>query len=167
MNVKFSRRIKAWYIDWAFFIPFSILELLIAYLVVYVFNNDGVLFWIDEHFDAFFIFDVFLYFFVCDLFTKNGSIGKKIMKIKIVNEHDGKRPPKWKLFIRGIVDFFDGIDILFCAKRIDRRSFGDLVCKTRVVYATIEEQIKHEDINVDEWQWSSEENKWDDSEFNK
>lgn len=158
MNVKESIRIKAWYIDMVFLIPFMFLEIIILLALF----GEKLYVILDNNYLIQLVFIV-PYLLINEFFTKNGSIGKKIMKIKIINKENENRPNKFRLLLRGVGNAFLVIDALFCYKRADRRSLGDIISKTRVIYATVEQQVKHENINLDEWKWNAEAVTWDDS----
>ena len=161
INAKSSIRAKAWYIDMAFFIPFCFIELIVCFVVL----SES---FVDYLFESNLIFLILIipYIFINEFFTKNGSLGKKIMKIKIINEENYKRPNKLRLLLRGIGNLLTALDILFCYRRIDRRSLGDVISKTRVIYATADVLVKCENINLEEQKWGTERVAWDDSNTN-
>lgn len=87
---EFHRRLGAWFID---------LFIQVFYLVIaskifsFLHNGKGVS--IDDAYDSWaigllFILPFFLYHVVCEITMNGQSIGKKLMKIRVVNENGGK-----------------------------------------------------------------------------
>ena len=148
INVKPSLRVKAFFWDMVMSIPFFVLGLIIFFISSNFFFKEtankivesGIL---ERLF-------VYTYFLISELFTKNGSVGKKIMKVKVVNLENDSRPSFGRMLLRGVGNLLSFVDLHFCYTRLDRRSLGDLISKTRVVYATGEQQIKYEGKREDD-----------------
>ena len=147
-NVKPSLRVKAFFWDAVMSIPFFVLGLIIFFISSNFFSRETANKIVESGFlERLF---VYTYFLISELFTKNGSVGKKIMKVKVVNLENDSRPSFGRMLLRGVGNLLSFVDLLFCYKRLDRRSLGDLISKTRVVYATDEQQIKYEGKREDD-----------------
>ena len=69
-----------------------------------------------------------------DFVFKNGSIGNKIMKIKIIDDVTKENPKKRQLFVRSVFFILEQLLLWrFFYETFDMRSIGDIVAKTRVV----------------------------------
>lgn len=105
-----------------------------------------------EEFPAMLVFEILFVVshFFKDVIFKRQSIAEKTMKVRIIDEKTNQRPSAKKLIFRNI--FFItyitlGIDLIFCFKRFDNRTLGDIVSKTRVVYC--EEHPKSKEFNCE------------------
>lgn len=76
----------------------------------------------------------FLLMLFKDVFFKEKGFSERIMKIKIINISNENRPSKKQLLIRNIFYPIAVIDFIVCHRRLDHRTLGDIVSKTRVVY---------------------------------
>lgn len=149
INAKASIRFKAFLWDLLFCAIYMILAIILSAII------SEITFWLFDFYlvDLRYFMDVlylssYVYFFFSDFFTKSGSIGKKIMKLKIVSEH-GLKAKKRNILLRGFGNIFMIVDVLFCRINIDRHSISDSVSNTRVVYATEEVLLKHENVDID------------------
>lgn len=138
-NTSFQIRLKAFLLDGLFSIVFCIFNIFIVVIILGTLSN---LFKLDyEIYDRIPFLERIIcyltlgaYFIFKDLFTKNGSFGNKIMKIKVVNSQSLERPNNKKLVLKGMISFFTSfVDIAFCKYRLDNRSLSDVVSKTRVI----------------------------------
>ena len=146
-NCKANVRIKSYAIDLAIFVV-SVAVLAPAFLAIayFVFEAfDAVSKFEELHIDNLLAF-IFLYLMLLtkDFVTENGSIGNKIIKIKIVAADGTSKPSKKQLFIRGVIACLLPIEIMLCFFNIDRLSLSDIVSKTKVVYESQESQNKFE-----------------------
>ncbi len=141
-NTTFLIRLKAFLLDLLFSIAFCIFHIFIAVIILGVLSD---LFKLDyKIYDRIPFLDRIIcyltfgaYFVFKDLFTKNGSFGNKIMKIKVVNCQSLERPNNKKLVLRGLISFYTSfVDIVFCKYRLDNRSLSDVVSKTQVIEDT-------------------------------
>ena len=144
INAKISVRIKAFLWDILFCSIYMILAIFLSAIIseitleLFDFSLLDLPFFIEIIY-----YSMHVYFFFSDFLTRKGSIGKKIMKLKIVNE-DGSKPRKRSFLLRGIGNMLMIIDLIPCGNNIERRSISDRVSKTRVVYENDEIQLKHE-----------------------
>lgn len=147
-NVKYNLRTRAFLWDLFFFIIFGILETMLLALIsslTFCLFGFHILSYDNAYFFAKLVyFSMYPYFFASDLLTKNGSIGKKIVKIKIISQDEKFPLTKRRLLIRGLGNLLFPYDLIPCVRRIDRRSISDIISKTRVVYENDEIQLKHE-----------------------
>ena len=148
INVKPSLRVKAFFWDMVMSIPFFALGLIVFFICSHLFSRETA----DKIVESGILerLFIFTYLLIFELFTKNGSVGKKIMKVKVVNLENDSRPSFGRMLLRGVGNLLSFVDLLFCYKRLDRRSLGDLISKTRVVYATGEQKIKYEGKREDD-----------------
>lgn len=125
------RRLFAWIID--FWIIMSV-DLLLAFSSVGFNASPTVKGIIVPLFSYALIWPLFS-ITVKNLVFKNASIGKKLMKIEIVQKEDGRIPTKSKLIGRALFSVFlyyaDGI----CMLVTGGTSLGDIITKTKVVYS--------------------------------
>ena len=64
-----------------------------------------------------------------EMFFVNGSAGSKILKYKVINLNDEKRPSNAKMFIRGLITAIFPAHALFARLRLDYRTLPDLIQK--------------------------------------
>lgn len=77
------------------------------------------------------------YALIKDFLFKNGSLGKKKMKCKVIDSKTGEKPKAIKLVLRNLLQIdtlFIIIGIIMSYKRLDSRTLADIVTKTDVVY---------------------------------
>ena len=82
-----------------------------------------------------------------DLVFENGSLAKKIKKVKIIDEKTLEKPSVKKLILRNILYPLYPINLIFCKKRMDNRTLADIIFKTRVIY--LEENKKAKEFNCE------------------
>lgn len=144
-NITFSKRIKAYIIDWVFIIILmSGLLCLIGTILVIIgelLNNNLLNF--DILYFVILVGSVYIYPIFKDLTFSCGSIGCKIMKIKIVDQESGLRPTKKQLILRGFFFMVYPIDLIFVYKRLDNLSLSDIVTNTRVIY-----QFENDNVDI-------------------
>lgn len=94
---------------------------------------------------------MFLYDFICEVFLNGQSLGKKIMKIKVV-KIDGSQPSIGSYFLRWIIK---PIDVFFSQGAVaiitilingKGQRLGDLAANTTVI--KLKQQVKLEDILI-------------------
>ncbi len=61
------------------------------------------------------------------------SIGKKLLKLKIVNHKDGSKAKFYQRLLRNITSFIMVVEVVFVLIRSDRRRLGDLIAGTDVI----------------------------------
>lgn len=77
------------------------------------------------------------YALIKDFLFKNGSLGKKMMKCKVIDSKTGEKPKPIKLLLRNLLQIDTSliiIGIIFSAKRLDSRTLADIITKTDVIY---------------------------------
>ncbi len=97
-------------------------------LVYFVFNPTEKFMNIEP---LFFVFDIFLSIIILGFIFKEGSIGKKILKMKVVDIKTGKKPNFFKLFLVNFyscANFFVGLE-----KTLDRRTCIERLVKCSTV----------------------------------
>ncbi len=123
-----GERIVATFLDFLFMSAYVVMMLLISGIS----NNTGYIYW-------FIIFlPVILYHLLFEVFMEGQSLGKKTMKIKVMNS-DGSRPGFISYFLRWIfriVDvtfLFGGIAVITIITNGKGKRVGDLAANTSVI----------------------------------
>ncbi len=142
-NCSFKDRVKLFFIDYISFLTFYYLVFFTIFLIIFttfleIFNLP---FELDLETNVFvLIMDCIswpIYSLFKDFLFKNGSFAKKVRKVKVIDAQTGEKPSKKKLILRNIfyiTALTTGVNLVFCFKRLDNLSLGDLITKTRVVY---------------------------------
>ncbi len=85
------------------------------------------------------------YALIKDFLFKNGSLGKKMMKCRVIDSKTGEKPKPIKLLLRNLLQIdtlFIIIGIIVSYKRLDSRTLADIITKTDVIY--LEEAERYE-----------------------
>ena len=134
-NISAKKKEKAYFIDWlsiiAIFIVSSSLLMLLWDFFCFEFINADIAY--NIIFYGCLIFSVLIYPIFKDLIFDCGSIGCKILKIKIVDEN-GNKPTKKQLMLRGTFFHLFWIDYFVSKKSTDYCSLADKITKTKQVY---------------------------------
>ena len=132
-----GERIVAYIIDLAMFAVISIATLIVAGSTTGLRGNSGS-FWLGLVFIIYAVLYVF-YDLICELAMNGQSVGKKIMKIKVISL-DGARPRLGQYLLRWlfrIIDFFPGtlnLCGLICVAVSDKsQRLGDMVAGTTLI----------------------------------
>ena len=137
-NVTVSKRMKAYFIDLAFAIIVAMLLALLISVVLYliskIIHNELYDLIVDIGYEVCLILAILLYPIFKDIIFTDGSIGYKIMKIKVLDQKTNLPPIKKKLILKGLFFYVHVIDFIFSAIRLDRLSLSDIITDTRVVY---------------------------------
>ena len=126
------RRLLAWIIDVS--IPVCVSVILFCLMIVFDSNLYLHLKYVSFYEKAHILLPVALVL-LKNIFFKNASIGKKLMRIEIVRVDDGKLPSKIILIGKAAISVFlfliDGFYLMFTRGT----SLGDKETKTRVIYS--------------------------------
>ena len=139
INTPYSIRKKALLLDLLFAIIFCVIlcpiVLLILDVVEDIFKLDYILYEKIAFLDRIIYGTAYsAYFTFKDFLTKNGSLGNKIMKIKVIDAQTGEKPKNNMLLLRGITSTLTSyFDVLCCLVRKDDLSITDILSKTCVV----------------------------------
>lgn len=85
------------------------------------------------------------YALIKDFLFKNGSLGKKMMKCRVIDSKTGEKPKPIKLLLRNLLQIdtlLIIIGIIFSATRLDSRTLADIITGTDVIY--LEEAERYE-----------------------
>ena len=85
------------------------------------------------------------YALIKDFLFKNGSLGKKMMKCRVIDSKTGEKPKPIKLLLRNLLQIDTHliiIGIIFSATRLDSRTLADIITGTDVIY--LEEAERYE-----------------------
>ena len=137
-NCNCRDRLKLYAIDTIFCAIFStaflMAFLVVSEIIIWLFLNDSYRYTIGN-IGLFLTEKIWIvYPFFKDLFFKNGSIAKKILKVKVIDSTTGERPTIKKLILRNIFFPVKLIDLIVSCRRLDSLTLGDLITRTRVVY---------------------------------
>lgn len=136
INCDPKTRIKIFFINWSVvccvYLMFSMLALFVLSSVDSLFGTSISNLDICEKIGRFIA--LFAFQPLHELVGKKGSIGCEVVDCKIINLKDENKPSKIKLLVRGLIDTILPAQIFICFLRLDYRSLGDILTKTRVVY---------------------------------
>ena len=151
-NCSFKDRVKLYFVEYCFCAIIYVVSVVAFVPVIWCvdfFNvanfNDQAFYDVTDKFSfliAFYIYPIFK-----DVFFKNGSIVKKLLNVNLIDAETMKKPRVTKLIIRNSLFPIYLINLIFCFKRLDNRTLGDIMTKTRVVYS--EDNPKSKEFKCD------------------
>lgn len=128
LRAGFWRRAAAWIIDY-------IISVTIVFALVFIFSLIGV-FYSDSEWNGIGILIWWLYFALQESSTKQATLGKQALSIKVVTL-DGKRPTFWRSTGRHFAKFISaillGIGFLMCIFTARKQCLHDIMADCLVV----------------------------------
>ncbi len=132
-SCSFKRRYIAFYIDAFICINIILFAIIPALTLADLFSIEVT----DTFVNVFTIFMVILFILLMtikDFPFKNGSIGKKIMKMKIIDINTKQKPSSLKLMLSNFCFLNFGVIDYFVAKdSLDNRTLAEIVTSTAIV----------------------------------